>query len=397
MVEFVSTPKVPGFMISNAVPRDGDEPWKPEETPGEVFREQWGQFVDLLHADGPGTGYERLLALQKNLEARRKEFVEELRKWQDRKDRLGKLKGHYHLKLQELAGVENPSPIWRTRGANDPVEQLPSAAQARADEPIVEAFADFDGDGRLEGKPELDDGWKAYAENISLGWLLDGTAGEFVTDGPEPRRENMTVRYRLSEGELERAGIEPDNLESPRSAIETTPSTTWREALVQIEEREQEMKEEMERPKRTLRVLDFRMDVLENVLYRFETFGSVEALTEADAQEIAEESQPGRKTTLNDPEAHPSVMLKAVLEWTDDDANRKKPFRSETKPSLCGHVSERLEEPAGYSVSQETIKSRLRSIMNEMDVQLPHGPTNKLSYFQAREEITEAMKEHDLV
>ena len=90
-------------------------------------------------------------------------------------------------------------------------------------------------------------------------------------------------------------------------------------------------------------------------------------------------------------------MLKAVLEWTNDDANRKKPFRSETKPSLCGHVSERLEEPAGHSVSQDTIKSRLRSIMNEMGVQLPHGPTNKLSYFQAREEITEAMKKHNLV
>jgi hypothetical protein len=126
-------------------------------------------------------------------------------------------------------------------------------------------------------------------------------------------------------------------------------------------------------------------------------FGSVETLMDGDASEIAEESQQGRKTVLETPEAYPEVILKAVLEWTDDDANQEKPFRSENQPSLCGHVSERLEEPASRSVSQETIKSRLRSIMDEMDVKLPHGPTNRLSYFQAREEIIEAMNEHDLV
>lgn len=200
---------------------------------------------------------------------------------------MGKLKGHYHLKLQDLAGIEKPSAIWRTQGVTDPVEQLPDAATSLTDQPIVQTFLDFDDDGRLKGEPELGGGWTAYVENISIGWFLDGTAGEFVTDGPEPHRENMTVRYRLSDGELERSGIDPENLESPRSAIEMKPSTTWREALLQIEEKEQSVREEKGRPKRTTRVLDFRLRILENVLYRFEAFGSVEDMTEDEAEEIA--------------------------------------------------------------------------------------------------------------
>jgi len=391
VVKNARSTKIPGFMIPPGLGPDILEAGK------ELVQNEWSEFVEILDSGGPGAGYQRLLTLRERMEERKREISGELEKWEDREDWLGKLKGHYCLKLQDLAGIENPSAIWGTHGVNDPVEQLPDAAQARADEPIVETFLEFDDDGRLEGEPELDDGWTAYAENVSIGWLLDGTVGEFVTDGPEPRRENMTVRYRLLNGDLERAGIDPDNLEPPRSAIEMTPSTTWREALLQIEEKEQSVRGEKRRPKRTVRVLDFRLRILENVLYRFETFGSVDRLPEGEAKEIAEESAPGRRSTLNDPEAHPAVMLKAVLEWTDNDSNRAKPFRSENQPSLCGHVSKRLEEPAGYVVPQETIKTRLRSLMSELGVELPYGHTNKRSYFESREEITEAMQEKGLV
>lgn len=390
VVKNARSTKIPGFMIPAGLGPDilaaGTE----------FVQNEWSEFVEILDSRGPGTGYQSLLTLRERMEGRKKEISGELEKWEDREDWLGKLKGNYCLKLQDLAGIENPSAIWGTQGATDPVEQLPEAATSLADQPIAETFLDFDDDGYLKGEPELDDGWTAYADNVSIGWLLDGTAGEFTTDGPEPRRENMTVRYRLSDGELERAEIDPHNLESPRSAIKMTPSTTWREALLQIEEKEQSVREEKRRPKRTIRVLDFRLRILENVLYRFETFGSVDRLTEGEAEEIAEESKPGRRSTLNDPEAHPSVMLRAVLEWTGDDSNRAKPFRSENQPSLCGHVSKRLEEPAGYAVSEETIKTRLESIMSELGVELPHGHTNKRSYFEAREEIAEAMREHGL-
>lgn len=281
MVKNARSTKIPAFMIPPGLGPDILEAGR------EVVQNEWSEFVEILDSGGPGAGYQRLLALRERLEVRKKEISSELEKWEDREDWLGKLKGHYHLKLQDLAGIEKPSAIWRTQGVTDPVEQLPDAATSLADQPIVQTFLDFDDDGRLKGEPELGGGWTAYVENISIGWFLDGTAGEFVTDGPEPHRENMTVRYRLSDGELERSGIDPENLESPRSAIEMKPSTTWREALLQIEEKEQSVREEKGRPKRTIRVLDFRLRILENVLYRFEAFGSVEDMTEDEAEEVA--------------------------------------------------------------------------------------------------------------
>lgn len=295
VMELVSIPKVPGFMISSTIPRDGDEPWVPEETPGDRFRKEWDQFVDLLNADGPGTGYERLLALQKNMEARKEEIGAELKKWQDREDRLSKLKGAYYLELQALAEVEDPSPIWKRESVTALLERLPDAAAPFVDQPIVEAFVEFDSNGRLLEWPDLEGNWK-----LSAGEFLqspgDDTGAILSTFGKEPkdvdaRRENTTVRYRLSTEQLERAGIDPANLDS-RLAIQMKPSTTWRDVLLQIEEREQEMREEKKRPKRTLRVLDFRMDVLENVLYQFETYGSVEEMTEGKAGEIVQEELP---------------------------------------------------------------------------------------------------------
>jgi hypothetical protein len=98
---------------------------------------------------------------------------------------------------------------------------------------------------------------------------------------------------------------------------------------------------------------------------------------------------PGRKVTLDDPSAHPAKTLNAVLKWTDTNSSGN--FRGEN--SLCGFVSERLVEVVGYKIPQDTIKSRLRSLMNELNVELPHGATNALSYIKAREEVIRAMED----
>jgi hypothetical protein len=103
------------------------------------------------------------------------------------------------------------------------------------------------------------------------------------------------VSYSLSDRKLERAGIDPENLESSRSAINMKSTTTWREALLQIEEREQSVSEEKGPPERTIRVLDFRLRILGNVLYQFETFGSVERMTEEEAEKYVSESALARE------------------------------------------------------------------------------------------------------
>jgi len=283
VVEDTCRMKVPGFML-----------WGAENHREEAqrrIRDEWEEFVGLLNTNGCGTGYERLLTLRDNMEARKGEFAKEVEKWEDREDWLGKLKGRYHLKLQDLAGIEKPFAIWKTRSVTDLVEeQLPDATTPLADQPIVESFVEFGGDGRLEEWPDLEDGW-----SLSTGAILQGPGDianvlqgfGYTPEDVDARRENTTVRYRHSERQLERAGIDPDNLDSPRMAIDMGPSTTWREALLQIEEEEQAVREKKSRPRRTVRVLDFRLRIAENVIHRFETFGSVEFLTEEEAQEAA--------------------------------------------------------------------------------------------------------------
>lgn len=229
------------------------------------------------------------------MEARKEELSKEIEKCEDRGKWLRKLKGVYVNKLQRLADVTNPEAIWRTRGVNDPIDQLDCANELPADQPIVETFLDFDEDGRLVEQRELEHGWQAYAENIPIGTGLDDLAQQFATDTPDLHRENVTVSYSLSDRKLERAGIDPENLESSRSAINMKSTTTWREALLQIEEREQSVSEEKGPPERTIRVLDFRLRILGNVLYQFETFGSVERMTEEEAEKYVSESALARE------------------------------------------------------------------------------------------------------
>jgi hypothetical protein len=289
VVETVRTTEIPGFMA----PTGGAVTLL--EGARQCIRNEWKEFVDLLNAGGHGTGYERLLTLRKNMEARKEELSKEIEKCEDRGKWLRKLKGVYVNKLQRLADVTNPEAIWRTRGVNDPIDQLDCANELPADQPIVETFLDFDEDGRLVEQRELEHGWQAYAENIPIGTGLDDLAQQFATDTPDLHRENVTVSYSLSDRKLERAGIDPENLESSRSAINMKSTTTWREALLQIEEREQSVSEEKGPPERTIRVLDFRLRILGNVLYQFETFGSVERMTEEEAEKYVSESALARE------------------------------------------------------------------------------------------------------
>lgn len=167
---------------------------------------------------------------------------------------------------------------------------------------------------------------------------------------------------------------------------------SWRNDSERYMER---VRAELGRIRSAIHHLTFRGAVLRNVRYQFEVFGEVpDKLSEGDLDEAETAPRPGRPPTIDDPSTHPVATLNTVLEWTDDDANRSRPFRGEN--SLCGFVSEQLKDEVGFEVPQDTVKARLRSMMDDLKVDLPHGPTNKRSYFEAREDIIEAMKERDL-
>lgn len=117
-------------------------------------------------------------------------------------------------------------------------------------------------------------------------------------------------------------------------------------------------------------------------------------LSQEEAEEIIS-GVGGRKLTIDDPSAYSVETLNALLEWTADEANKGSNFRG--KDSLCGFIAQRLEPHANHKPPQSTIRSRLESLMESLNVNLPHGSTNALSYFKARDQIKKAMKTRGLL
>lgn len=350
---------------------DHEERW---ERCSAIIREHYNEILEELR-DG---GYDRLVTMKDRLESHLSEVEDRLLKWRGRVLHSQLQHKAYGQRLLNLAAKKAPE------GAG--TDKVGDEMDALLDTPIGEPWY-------TDGAVELD-----FEGNWRPGVSTHHPDSEATLS-----ESDMTIRYEATEDALPQFGLHQryEKYDSASFHDEHTRSftgdTTWREAFGTLEEYRDANMERKNRVAKTKKLLRFRLSIVETILYRFETFGSVERLAEEEAQDIAEESQPGRKSTLNDPEAHPSRMLKAVLEWTREDTNRRKPFRSEVQESLCGFLSKRLEEKVGYPVPQDTIKTRLRSIMDEMGVQLPHGHTNILSYFEAREEITEAMQKHDLV
>jgi hypothetical protein len=342
VVENVRSPMIPGFMI----PYDGT-PLDSKGAAGKRMREEWDSFVDLLNAEGPGTGYQRLLALRENMEARQDELRKKLEKWEDRESWLQKLEGQYIAKLLVVAGVEHQS-VWR--GRENPIEQLDLDDSQVADEPIVEAFLEFDEDGGLEGRPDLESGWMLRVDGLFQGAESDGSrlfqVPEFGLEDERLRRDNIMIRFGFSTEELQNLGIDPENLPTSRQAIQMDPSTTWREALDQLKDKEQSVREKKGRPERTLQVLEFRLGILEDVLYRFEAFGSIERLTEEEAQEAAREAIEDKST----PEG-----------WEKNAAMMHAYFSNHTTPEYISKVDEAMEEAGGLdSFSYEHAWKKLR-------------------------------------
>ena len=348
---------------------DHEEAW---ERRSAIIREHYNEILEELRDEG----YDCLVTMAARLKSHLSEVEDRLLSWRGRVlHSLLQLKA-YSQRLLDLAAKKAPEDA-----GTDKVEDEMDALL-----------------GTPIGEPWFTDG----AVELNFGGNWRPGLPTYHPDS-EATLSDVTIRYEATEESLPQFGLNQRYEEYDSASFHGehtrsfTGDTTWREAFETLEKYRDANMERKNREVKTKKLLRFRLSIIETVLYRFEAFGSVERLTEGEAQEIAEQSQPGRKSTLNDPETHSSAMLEAVLEWTGEDANQSKPFRSENQQSLCGFVSERLKEETEYPVPQDTIKTRLRSIMDEMGVQLPHGHTNTLSYFEAREEITEAMQEHGLV
>jgi hypothetical protein len=345
---FITGMEPPPFQLGGFYqPKDG-----PPNNRRRRQREVWKEFAAPLNSAGPAEVHQVWRSLQE-MEERLSDRYDELRQKSERLENRAKV---YQLFAQLLA-----------MKAREHGEQTGESKIREAEEE------------NFHVKPDGPFTWKVEA-------------------GKSPQ-----LVVRPSKEKLEQVGIDPEAVPPHHRARSFSGEETWNAAVKRLHQLTRPVKDHQDDLQRTAGLARFRRGVLENVLYQFEVFGQVqEKLPEGDLQQVdelaAKQPQPGRDSILNDPTAYPSKTLNAVLEWTSDNANKPKPFRSECNPSLCGFVSEQLadEEAAGWKIPEDTIKTRLRSLMDELDVELPHGPTNKLSYFEARGQIVEAMQARDL-
>ena len=367
------------------------------EQTDELVTEHWNQFRAMLTegdnaTEGPfnanDTGYTALCQLRERLDSQHEKIQEKLKQWEFKSDLQKLVIAGFEQKVKELA-------LERTRDCEDaePSEEgFEEALERVLDRPMGEAWLVDNSESLRLLQTNVSAGWQVSP--VYMRWASEETDSKIVApDGPKV--SDLKIRYFPEDNHFAWEDIDADSV-SRRDVRSFDGDTTWNDALEKLEKPFEAYENQRKQYDRSLKVIEFRRRILKNVLHQFEAYGSVEKMTEERAQEITEESRPGRRSTLNDPETYPAVTLRAVLEWTNDDANRAKPFRSKTQLSLCGFVSERLEGKVGYQVPQDTIKTRLQSLMSDLGVELPHGHTNTRSYFEAREEITEAMEKHDL-
>ncbi|MCS4178473.1 hypothetical protein GGP96_003220 [Salinibacter ruber] len=283
-----SVPVAPDFMFdSDSAHRSGGKPGEYLRESRERVQEEWNQFIELLNSGGLGEGYSRLRALRDNMEERWKNIVEEEQTWADRGHALSIAESAHCSKLLDFAGVEQDC---RT---SKPLQNQEEIVTPFADQPILDAFLDFDDEGK-SNLSDLQEGWKLKSGILRQSADGDESFQVFKNDRRDDplRREHAVIRYSIPESKLGETKIDPDNLPPSWEALETKPSTTWREAITQIREQAEEARDKRNRSRRTRRVVEFRAKILNNVLYRFEMFGDTEKISEQDVESSAKEKLP---------------------------------------------------------------------------------------------------------
>jgi hypothetical protein len=226
----------------------------------DVVQRHWKGFVELLRS----SGYGALCKLRVNLKARREELQEAIEK--------GRQEVKYASRIIDTfcrCALEGSEEI--AERPNKPGRIPPDMVERALDARVFDTV--FRSHGVLLPK---------YAGH---GWhsMFSGTAWE-----GEQVRARLQLSYHPHEDKLEEWGIDSDSRVKLWAGFHPImyKDTTWNEAIEKIREAVQVPQRHYHRKKQTDDLLKFRLDVLENVLYRFEAFGEVEELTGEEASEM---------------------------------------------------------------------------------------------------------------
>jgi len=272
---------------------------KLDTTPKEVVvRQHWDRFVELLYGGEPESrvltdtsqGYQHLLSYKSRLEERAKEASKELSERQVPVSTLQMLFRGYAQSFKRLTSTSLEVPIASVKDS----EALSFAAW---EEHRLDVGDIFD-DARFAQQKVSDldpsnaaERWEGVADKNGRFQYLKPLPQELVRRGISVGCITTTLRsfksdYRvvyLCQGE---------------KLVGLSSTTTWRELFRDLWSAWQRRKALADEIRRKFEVLQFQLNVLRNVLYRFETFGSVDELSAGEAEALGKATREKLKAVV---------------------------------------------------------------------------------------------------
>jgi len=287
---------------------------KDERVGPRVLRKHWNRFVGVLNDPDQGGGYSILLSIKENIAERKEEVGGRTQKWADRVGYINYLHEVYFDKLVEIAALES-----------DHEQQDKSVSldeRVFVDVGTVTTIED-----RLQNPKVLE---CAVSDTLDLeknagsgsGWVCtEVTPSSEIFQNESGSRNSLPegpllTFYAPTDGELEEQGINPNHLPSrpeSRGQLTNTPGWTWADALERMIRDYNRYRDRRDRCGRTLQFLELRESVLENVLYRYESIGSVGTLASGEAQRLVQ-SAPAEATTDYSPRPDTISELQDIVQ-----------------------------------------------------------------------------------
>lgn len=250
----------------------------------QFLQRHWAQFVDLLYGGEEeretATGYQTLVELREELQLRLDGLTKRIAVTEDRTDYVALV---FEKLVTELVEEVKGHPRWNL-----------ALRVAQYEPKDIRAW-------RLTGKTVEDVFGEVSEEKIPAD-LLGGKSSLHST------------QVDISDDELRGEGIDPQNLRSTRVALgegveheetfrddlipsrppldpEYREDATWGEVLTELTNTYEVLTDQRSAAWRARELLDFRLAVLDNVLYRYDLFGRVEKLTDEDILQFVDEDK----------------------------------------------------------------------------------------------------------
>lgn len=257
-----------------------------------VIQEHFNETVSVL--DG-GLGYDTLSGMKERLDVHHSRAEEAATRFESRRN---------YARLQVAAMKEKVLSIAQEREGENSDDAVVERGNQILDEPMGKHWKTEDGAVRMTEAPTEEWFVMASGYNPDEHWEENG----------EIPLSDISINFRPEKGDWAIEFTE-DHLR-PTDKRLFDGDETWRDALESIRRRGKNLEESYEQARQTRELLRFRRAVIETVLYRFEAYGSVEQMTEEEAQEIASEQDEEGPPIPGYRGAEYAIEAKEVLEET---------------------------------------------------------------------------------